>query len=118
MNIGPKGDGAVPENLTERLREIGQWMKVNGESIYGAEKSEIGGGTAGLCSRVGDKHFLQILRWVGSEIIITNVKKKLNSAVMLQNGKSLDIQELGNGRWLISGLPESPPDPYCTVIKL
>ncbi|MCP5119805.1 MAG: alpha-L-fucosidase, partial [bacterium] len=34
LNIGPKPDGAIPEKEAEMLREIGAWLKVNGEAIY------------------------------------------------------------------------------------
>ena len=34
LNIGPKADGTIPETDTKILREIGAWLKVNGESIY------------------------------------------------------------------------------------
>jgi alpha-L-fucosidase len=35
LNIGPKADGTIPEPEQKMLLEIGQWLKVNGESIYG-----------------------------------------------------------------------------------
>jgi alpha-L-fucosidase len=35
LNIGPKPDGTFPEESVQRLKEIGQWMKVNSEYIYG-----------------------------------------------------------------------------------
>ncbi len=34
-NIGPKPDGTIPAEDTQILREIGKWLKVNGEAIYG-----------------------------------------------------------------------------------
>ena len=34
LNIGPKGDGAIPEKDQEILIEIGSWLQVNGQSIY------------------------------------------------------------------------------------
>ncbi len=34
LNIGPKGDGSIPEGDAKILREIGAWLKVNGEAIY------------------------------------------------------------------------------------
>lgn len=37
LNIGPKPDGTFPAPAIRRLREIGAWMHVNGEAIYGAE---------------------------------------------------------------------------------
>jgi alpha-L-fucosidase len=35
LNIGPKSDGTIPEPAQQILREIGGWLKVNGEAIYG-----------------------------------------------------------------------------------
>ncbi len=35
LNIGPKSDGTIPEHEQEMLREIGGWLAVNGEAIYG-----------------------------------------------------------------------------------
>jgi alpha-L-fucosidase len=35
LNIGPKPDGTIPEPEERMLREIGQWLTVNGEAIYG-----------------------------------------------------------------------------------
>ena len=35
LDIGPKADGTIPVIMEQRLKEIGDWMKVNGEAIYG-----------------------------------------------------------------------------------
>ncbi|MBA3440266.1 MAG: alpha-L-fucosidase [Pyrinomonadaceae bacterium] len=35
LNIGPKPDGTIPEIEQRMLREIGNWLKINGEAIYG-----------------------------------------------------------------------------------
>ena len=34
LNIGPKADGSIPSIMSDRLLEIGQWLKINGEAIY------------------------------------------------------------------------------------
>ncbi len=34
LNIGPRADGSIPEADAQILKEIGEWLKVNGESIY------------------------------------------------------------------------------------
>lgn len=34
LNVGPKGDGSLPEGDLQILREIGAWLKINGEAIY------------------------------------------------------------------------------------
>ena len=38
LNIGPTGEGLFPEECLKRLKDIGEWMSVNGESVYGSEK--------------------------------------------------------------------------------
>lgn len=35
LNVGPKADGTITEEETAVLKEIGRWLKVNGEGIYG-----------------------------------------------------------------------------------
>ncbi len=37
LNVGPKPDGTLEETAYERLREIGDWMQVNSEGIYGTK---------------------------------------------------------------------------------
>ncbi|MGH3384724.1 MAG: alpha-L-fucosidase [Nocardioidaceae bacterium] len=39
LDVGPKGDGTIPELQAERLRDIGAWLDVNGEAIYGTTYS-------------------------------------------------------------------------------
>jgi len=38
LNIGPTADGRIPIFMQERLLDIGNWLKVNGEAIYGSSK--------------------------------------------------------------------------------
>jgi alpha-L-fucosidase len=38
LNVGPTGEGLFPEESLTRLKEIGEWMSVNGESVYGTSK--------------------------------------------------------------------------------
>jgi alpha-L-fucosidase len=35
LNVGPTAEGVIPEPSVQRLREVGQWMRINGEAIYG-----------------------------------------------------------------------------------
>jgi len=38
LNIGPSADGCIPVIMQQRLKDIGDWLKVNGEGIYGTRK--------------------------------------------------------------------------------
>jgi len=43
LNIGPRADGTIPEPEVEMLLEIGRWLKINGEAIYGTRPWHIFG---------------------------------------------------------------------------
>lgn len=47
LNIGPKADGTIPQEQQNVLLEIGKWLEVNGEGIYGSRPWKVSGeGTA------------------------------------------------------------------------
>jgi alpha-L-fucosidase len=35
LNFGPKSDGTIPEQVQQVLRDVGSWLKINGDAIYG-----------------------------------------------------------------------------------
>jgi alpha-L-fucosidase len=41
LNIGPTADGRIPIFMQERLLDIGKWLKINGEAIYGTSKYDV-----------------------------------------------------------------------------
>jgi alpha-L-fucosidase len=43
LNIGPRSDGTIPEEVQAVLREVGSWLNVNGEAIYGTRPWRIYG---------------------------------------------------------------------------
>ena len=40
LNVGPAADGTIPAIMQERLLQMGDWLRVNGEGIYGSRKYE------------------------------------------------------------------------------
>jgi alpha-L-fucosidase len=42
LNVGPTSEGLIPQPEVDRLREVGAWMKVNGEAIYGTGPTPFG----------------------------------------------------------------------------
>ncbi|MGD1043225.1 MAG: alpha-L-fucosidase [Sedimentisphaerales bacterium] len=91
LNISPKADGTIPDNQKKVLLEIGDWMKQNGEAIYGTRpfveygegptKMETGGGFAKMkggysakdirYTRKGDTVYAIVLGWPGENTQVT-----------------------------------------------
>ena len=51
LNVGPAADGHIPFMQQERLRNLGHWLKVNGEAIYGSRPYTTPGGVMVPCQR-------------------------------------------------------------------
>jgi alpha-L-fucosidase len=41
LNVGPSDEGIIPDESIKRLSEIGEWMNINGEAIYGTTNWEV-----------------------------------------------------------------------------
>lgn len=52
LNVGPKADGSVCDKEKELLADIGKWLEINGEAVYGSQPCEVGFGE-GRKRRVG-----------------------------------------------------------------
>lgn len=119
LNVGPRADGTIPEESVQRLQQVGAWMKVNSESIYGSERCPFGGGTVGMTTAKGNTVYLHVLYWPGEEVCIPGVKSKVNAARILTSGQEAEVEQMAQGgRLFLRGLPVHAPDPYDTVIVL
>ncbi|MCX5642279.1 MAG: alpha-L-fucosidase [Candidatus Omnitrophica bacterium] len=123
LNIGPKPDGSVRKEEVTRLKEIGKWMKVNGESIYDSERppamtAQWLGGIIGYINTKGDNLYWHILRWPGKIASMPGIKNKVLSATIMATGQKVKIEQAKDGRLFLTGLPQEPPDKNDTVIKL
>ncbi len=117
LNVGPKADGTIPLSSVRRLREIGRWMKVNGESIYGSERSNLRGSAVGPVTVKDGRVYVHVLRWPGREFTVTCIKNRVLSAYILPTKQELTVIQEGE-RITLKGLPKRPLDPYDTVIVL
>jgi alpha-L-fucosidase len=118
LNIGPKGDGSVREEESQRLLAMGAWLRTNGQAIYGSQRCDLPGGMIGTWTRRGNTGYLHVFRWPGREAVVPCVATKATSAVVLQTGRKAKVRREHNGRLVISGLPARPPHPHVTVIKV
>ncbi len=117
LNVGPRPDGAFPPEAAERLEQIGAWMRVNGEAIYGARRCPLQWGGFGQPTMVGDALYLVATKWLGSEMTVGMIKSPVARAVLLDTDQEIAFEQAEDRLWL-RGLPELPPNPYASVIRL
>lgn len=70
LNIGPKPDGSVPEESVKILKEVGDWMRANGESIHASQRSAFteANHVAGPVTQNGNEIYLHLRDRVGGFI--------------------------------------------------
>ena len=114
LNVGPTPDGKIPAPLAAGLRDIGAWLKVNGESIYGTRQVTGITASAGKLTRKGDQLFIHLETRPGDTITLTGLNHSMVGARLLATGDAL---KLDNATKTIS-LPETLPDAAVTTVAV
>lgn len=123
LNVGPKPDGTFPEESVERLANIGDWMDVNGEAIYGTTASPFGKVPLGRVTAKEDENtlYLHIFDWPAEgEIELPGMGSVVKSAELLglPGGRDGLKTELVDENLLRIHLPGDAPSRYVSVVKL
>lgn len=119
LNIGPRTDGTVPPESVERLRQIGDWMQRNGESIYGTVRASAEWMNFGRATQKENRLFWHVARWYGEELWVGGLKTKVLQARILGTDQPvLFEQTFEPDRLRLYGLPPEPPDELVPVIEL
>lgn len=83
LNVGPMPDGRIEPRQVERLREIGAWLQVNGESIYGTHGGPFRPGKWGVSTHRDDKIYVHVLDWDGDNAELPALEQKIESAALM-----------------------------------
>ena len=122
LNVGPTSEGLFPQESIERLEKIGDWMKVNGESIYGTSASPFKSLSWGRCTQKvtsgGSRLFLHIFSWPESgRLVLPGIYNKVGRAFILADKRN-DLEAYNDKDNIVITVPEAQPDPFNTVIVL
>ena len=117
LNVGPKADGAIYAPHARRLRAVGEWLRRNGESIYGASSAPFSQVHLGQITAKGNTAYMHVMFWPGREMCVAGVKNSVLRAYMLATGKDVPFEQKAD-RLFVRGLPLRPPDPMDTVVAL
>ena len=87
MNIGPQPDGKLPQIALDRLKGMGEWMRQNGETIYGTQAGPVYTNDY-VSTRKGNKIWLHVLNQSTSAITLP-LDAKIKSVCHYQTQKPL-----------------------------
>jgi alpha-L-fucosidase len=117
LNVGPTAEGVIPEPEVQRLEAMGQWLKVNGEAIYGTAASPFPSLSWGRCTRKGSTLYLHVFDWPSDGILRVPLQNKVNRAYLLADrGKALNCSVSGGA--LQIQVPATAPDRVASVVAM
>ncbi|MCU0917431.1 MAG: alpha-L-fucosidase, partial [Planctomycetes bacterium] len=109
LNVGPDAEGCIPQPSQDILRQVGAWLKVTGEAVYGAGPTAFGAefgsfdpvrkdqrgrpvfhaNTAWRCTTKPGKLYLHLFQWPGAKFELPGVKGTITKAYLLTDGQPL-----------------------------
>jgi len=118
LNVGPTPEGLIPQPSIERLQAMGDWLKINGESIYGTTASVFPKLTWGRCTVKPGKLYLHVFNWpADGKLEVPGLKNKVKKAYLLADKKTRLQVAPGEDSQIVSLLPAAP-DPIASVVVL
>jgi alpha-L-fucosidase len=121
LNIGPKGDGSVPQESVQSLQDISNWMKRNSESIYGTvagpfDKLDWGRCTQRRLPGGNARLYLHVFDWPKDGKLAVPVKAgSVRQAKLLIEGKPLKVASAQRGIAVEVG-PDAPERTASVVV--
>lgn len=116
LNVGPIPNGKLQPEHVSRLKEIGEWLKKNGETIYNTKGGPLTARDWGVTTQRGNTVYLHVLDWTDEAITIPSWGKSIKSAVLFSDKTPVKFQQGDFGITL--KIPKAKFDENDTIIEL
>lgn len=114
LNIGPQPDGQLPETALNRLSEIGQWLKLHGESIYGTDAGNFKQGEEIVTTQKDNLVYVHILTDTIKEVKIP-MKDKVKNVYKLDDKSALLYKQKDDTLTFSTDIPSGTADQVIVI---
>jgi alpha-L-fucosidase len=117
LNVAPAPDGTIPPGQTACLKAIGDWLKVNGESIYGADPSPYLFPPYPITSKP-NRLYLHCKDFRGGRVELDGLLTGVLSARVLSDPAKTPLKWSSEAGTLVVDVPAELACPHATVVVL
>jgi alpha-L-fucosidase len=123
LNVGPTAEGEFPPPSVERLRAIGNWMKTNGEAIYGTQASPFKALEWGRCTqkpnKSGSRLFLHVFDWPSDgKLVVPGIVNAPRRAFLLADPAKKNLPLKRAAEAIVITVSGEAPDQDNSVVVL
>jgi alpha-L-fucosidase len=125
LDVGPQPDGVFPQPAVERLDEIGRWMAVHGESVYGTSAGPFGKppawgrSTSKVLPNGKTRLYLHVFDWpADGRLVVPGLGKPVSAAWLLSDPQRSGLAVVRDGQDLVVTLPAARPAEVVPVVVL
>jgi alpha-L-fucosidase len=118
LNVGPDGEGVIPQASIDRLAEIGTWLDTYGDSIYATNASPFDFLEWGRCTQKTGKLYLQVFNWPSNnELVVPGLLNDI-TRIYLLNDPVPDLSYQRSGNDVNITVPTTAPDVDVSVVVM
>ena len=116
LNVGPMPNGKIQSEHVALLKQMGEWLKANGETIYGTKGGPLSAREWGVTTQKGNKVYVHILNWQDETLTLPSLGKKVVSAKLFSDKTPIKFQDGPFGVSLM--VPKAKWSDVDTIVEL
>jgi len=116
LNVGPTALGEILPVHVERLCQVGEWLRENGESIYSTRAGLIPATRECVSTRRGNIHYVHLLDYISDGVKLKGAPQSISKAELVRDGSPVRMAWQDGTLQLI--VPAEQRDALNTVVKL